>query len=197
MGKDTETMHIFRHIVMSGRIVLTSMILCCVLYTLIILGVGQVFVPYTANGSLRRNEQGGTVGSEAIAQGFSRPEYFWPRPSAVDYNAAATGGSNLSPASPEVRKRAETILANMAVKEAESIPIPADLITTSGSGVDPHITLQGARYQVARIALARNMSREKVTELLEQQAGRPGGALTPEPLVNVLLVNMALDKMRR
>ena len=197
MHNNTETMHIFRQIALSGRIVLATMIICCVLYTLIILGVGQVFVPYTANGSLRRNEQGGTVGSEAIAQGFSRPEYFWPRPSAVDYNAAATGGSNLSPASPEVRKRAETILANMAVKEAESIPIPADLITTSGSGVDPHITLQGARYQVARVASARNISREKITELLEQHAGRTGGALTPEPLVNVLLLNMALDKMRR
>jgi len=203
MGNDTETMNIFRHIVMSGRIVLTTMILCCVLYTLIILGVGQVFVPYTANGSLMQNEQGETVGSEAIAQGFSRPEYFWPRPSAADYNAAATGGSNLSPANPELRKRAETILTKMAGKGAESKPIPtisaipADLVTTSGSGVDPHITLQGARYQVARVASARNISSEKVTELLEQHAGRTGGALTPEPLVNVLLVNMALDKMGR
>ena len=104
MGNTTETMHIFRQIVMSGRIVLTTMIICCVFYTLIILGVGQVFVAYTANGSLLHNEQGTTVGSEAIAQGFSRPEYFWPRPSAVDYNGAATGGSNLSPASPKLRK---------------------------------------------------------------------------------------------
>lgn len=201
--ESTETMDIFRQVVMSGRIVLTTMILCCVLYTLIILGIGQAFVPYTANGSLLQNEQGETVGSAAIAQGFSQPEYFWPRPSAADYNAAATGGSNLSPASPELRKRAETILAKLAVKGAESIPIPAnpaipaDLVTTSGSGVDPHITLQGARYQIARVASARNMSSEKVTELLEQHARRTGGALTPEPLVNVLLVNMALDKMER
>jgi K+-transporting ATPase ATPase C chain len=179
------------------------MILCCVLYPLIILGVGQAFVPYTANGSLLQNNQGVTVGSEAIAQGFSLPEYFWPRPSAVDYNGAATGGSNLSPANPAVRKRAETILAKMAVKGAESIPvpatpvIPADLVTTSGSGVDPHITLQGARYQVPRVASARNMSSEKITELLDKYARRTGGVLTPEPLVNVLLVNMALDKMGR
>ena len=203
MRNDTETMNILPQIVLSGRIVLTTMILCCALYTLVILGVGQVLVPYTANGSLLQNDQGETVGSEAIAQGFSRPEYFWSRPSAVDYNGAATGGSNLSPANPELRKRAETILAKMAVKGAESIPapatpaIPADLVTTSGSGVDPHITLQGALYQVARVALARNITREKVTKLLEQHAGRTGGALTPEPLVNVLLVNMALDKMER
>lgn len=200
MRDNTETMHIFRQIVMSGRIVLTTMILCCVLYTLIILGVGQAFVPYTANGSLMKNDQGITVGSEAIAQGFSRQEYFWPRPSAVDYNAAANGGSNLSPANPELRERAETILAKMAVKGAGATPIstiPADLLTTSGSGMDPHITLQGARYQVARVASARNMSSEKVTALLDQHAGRTGVALTPEPLVNVLLLNMALDRMRR
>jgi K+-transporting ATPase ATPase C chain len=197
MRSDTETMNIFRHIVVSGRIVLTTMIICSVFYTLPILGVGQVFVPYTANGSLMHNEQGETVGSAAIAQGFSRPEYFRPRPSAADYNGAATGGSNLSPANPELRKRAETILAKMAGKGAEFAPIPADLVTTSGSGVDPHITLQGALYQVPRVASARHMPMEKVTALLEQHAGRPGGALTPEPLVNVLLVNMALDKMGR
>lgn len=200
MRNDTETKNILPQIVMSGRIVLTTMIICCVLYTLIILGVGRIFVPHTANGSLIQNEQGVTVGSEAIAQGFSRPEYFWSRPSAVDYNAAATGGSNLSPTNPKLRERAETILTKMVVKGAESIPIPAipaDLVTTSGSGMDPHITLQGARYQVARVASARNMSSEKVIDILEQNAKHTGGALTPEPLVNVLLVNMALDKMER
>jgi len=173
MRNDTETKNILPQIVMSGRIVLTTMIICCVLYTLIILGVGRIFVPHTANGSLIQNEQGVTVGSEAIAQGFSRPEYFWSRPSAVDYNAAATGGSNLSPTNPKLRERAETILTKMVVKGAESIPIPAipaDLVTTSGSGMDPHITLQGARYQVARVASARNMSSEKVIDILEQNA---------------------------
>ncbi len=197
MRNDTETMNILPQIVTSGRIVLTTMIICCVLYTIIILGVGQVFAPYTANGSLRQNIQGVTVGSAAIAQGFSRPEYLWPRPSAVDYNGAATGGSNLSPTNPKLRERAEATLTKMAVKGEEFVPIPADLVTTSGSGVDPHITLQGARYQVARIAMARNISREKITELLLQYARRPGGALTPEPLVNVLRVNMALDRMER
>lgn len=203
MHNNTETMPVLRQVVLSGRIVLTTMIFCCVLYTLAILGVGQIFVPYTANGSLLHNDQGTTVGSGAIAQGFSRPEYLWPRPSAVDYNGAATGGSNLSPASPKLRQRAETILRKMPGKGAESmatptIPaIPADLVTTSGSGMDPHITLQGARYQVLRVASARNISGGKVTELLEQHTRRTGGALTPEPLVNVLLLNMALDKMGR
>lgn len=191
MHTDTETMNIFHQSMMSVRIVLATMIICCVLYTLVILGVGQIIVAYTANGSLIQNKQGETIGSEALAQGFSRPEYFWPRPSAAEYNAAATGGSNLSPANPKLRERAETILARMAVKG--TTPIAADLVTASGSGMDPHITLKGARYQVERVASARGISSENVTDLLERHAKRTGGALTPEPLVNVLLVNMALD----
>jgi potassium-transporting ATPase KdpC subunit len=195
MHGQSEKINIFHQSITSGRIVLTTMVICCVFYTAAILGVGQVFVPYTANGSLIQNGQGKTVGSEAIAQRFSQPTYFWPRPSAVNYNASATGGSNLSPASPEVRKRAETILAGRVAKGAP--PIPADLITASGSGIDPHITLKGARYQLESIASARGVSREKLIGILEHYAKRTGGVLTPEPLVNVLLVNMALDEERQ
>ena len=92
----------------SIRIVFVTMVVCCLFYPLVILGLGQTLAPYSANGSLVRNDQGEIVGSELIAQGFSRPEYFWPRPSAVDYNAAAAGGSNLSPTNPELRDRAKT-----------------------------------------------------------------------------------------
>jgi K+-transporting ATPase ATPase C chain len=179
--------------VASIRLVVVSMAICCLLYTLLILGIGQMLTPYTANGSLIFNDKGVTIGSESLAQGFSRPEYFWPRPSAVDYNAAAAGGSNLSPANPELRSRAKSIIAKMEATGGKKIP--ADLLTASGSGLDPQITLSAAEVQAVRVASARGLAITAVMELLQQHANRPGGPLTHEPLVNVLLVNMALDRL--
>ncbi len=175
------------------RIALVTMTACCLLYPLVILGLGQTLTPYTANGSLVRNDQNEIVGSELLAQGFSRPEYFWPRPSAVDYNAGAAGGSNLSPTNPALRARAKAQMSRFGMAAGD--PIPADLVTASGSGLDPQITLAAAKYQAARVAAARRLSFTTIIELLEKFAKRPGGALTPEPVVNVLLVNMELDRM--
>lgn len=169
------------------------MFFCCFLYTLAILGLGQVLTPYTANGSLIRNEQGKIIGSESLAQGFARPEYFWPRPSAVGYNASATGGSNLSPTNPKLRFQAKTIIIKMGATGKEKIP--ADLVTSSGSGMDPHITLQAAEYQAERVASTRGLPVNTVTGILTKYAKRPCGALTHEPLVNVFLVNLALDRL--
>ena len=180
-------------IVASGRIMLATMVICCLLYTLVILGVGQALTPHTANGSLVHSAQGVIIGSESLAQGFIRPEYFWPRPSAVDYNASATGGSNLSPTNPELRSRANNLIIKMGVTGKEKIP--ADLVTTSGSGMDPHITLRAAEYQAGRVASTRGLSVNTVTGILSKCAIKPGGALTPEPLVNVFLVNLALDRL--
>lgn len=195
MRKTAEPISIPRQIAMSARIVLSTMMICCVLYTLIILGVGQLLVPYTANGSLIQNEHGEIVGSESIAQEFTRPEYFWPRPSAADYNASATGGSNWSPSNPALRERAETILAR--INAAGAKPVPADLVTASGSGMDPHITLNAAQYQAGRVASARGIPVEQITKRIEKHAKHTGGVLTPEPLVNVLLLNMSLDRRRQ
>jgi K+-transporting ATPase ATPase C chain len=139
------------------------------------------------------NERGEPIGSELIAQGFVRPEYFWPRPSAADYNASSAGGSNLSPTNPELRTRAQGILAKMGADSSH--PLPADLATTSGSGLDPHITLAAAKFQAGRVAAARGISIAVVLELLEKNATHTGGVLTPEPVVNVLLVNLALNRM--
>jgi potassium-transporting ATPase KdpC subunit len=183
------------HAVTSGRIMLATMAVCCLLYAGVILSFGQLVTPHRANGSLVRNGQGEVVGSVLIAQGFSRPEYFWPRPSAVDYNASAAGGSNLSPTNPELRSRAQAIVAKMG--GADKRPIPADLATASGSGLDPHITLDAARVQAERVASTRGLSIEAVDTLLEKCAERPGGALTPGSVVNVLLVNMALDSLEK
>jgi potassium-transporting ATPase KdpC subunit len=193
MNNPIEKAGFFPQIVTSGRIVMATMAICCLLYTLLILGVGQMLTPYSANGSLLRNEQGGIIGSESLAQGFSRPEYFWPRPSAVDYNASATGGSNLSPTNPKLRSRAEGIISNLGVGGEKKIP--ADLVTASGSGVDPQITLRAAEYQAQRVASARGLPVGTVIDILEKYAQRPGGVFTPEPLVNVLMVNVALDRL--
>jgi K+-transporting ATPase ATPase C chain len=183
------------HWVTSGRIVLATIAVCCLLYGLVILSFGQLVTPHRANGSLVRNERGEIVGSALIAQGFSRPEYFWPRPSAVDYNASAAGGSNLSPTNPELRSRAQAIVAKMG--GADDKCIPADLVAASGSGLDPHITLDAAKYQAERVASARGLSVAPVITLLDKCAERPGGALTSGPVVNVLLVNMALDRLEK
>lgn len=195
MNTTTEKTPLFREFIMSGRIVLTTMFICCVLYTLAVLGIGQLVTPYTANGSLLYDDRGSVIGSKAIAQGFTQPEYFWPRPSAVNYNAAATGGSNLSPANPVLHERAMEIIRRLNVNQEDAVP--ADLITTSGSGVDPHITLQGAMYQTARVASARGIPEETVHTILKQYTKKTGGVLDTEPIVNVLLVNIALDKLEK
>jgi potassium-transporting ATPase KdpC subunit len=193
MNAPVEKTGFLVQIVTSGRIVLVTMGICCILYTLIILTIGQALTSNTANGSLIYNDQGKIAGSVFLAQGFSRPDYFWPRPSAVDYNAAAAGGSNLSPTNQQLRSRAKIIMTNLETTAGN--PVPADLVTASGSGLDPDITLSAAKYQAARVAAARGLSITAVMELLEKYAYRPGSLFTPELLVNVVLINTALDKM--
>ena len=188
--KDTN---VFQELNTSCRLVAATMTVCCLLYGLAILAFGQGVMPKRACGSLVFNEQGEPVGSELIAQGFARPEYFWPRPSAADYNASSAGGSNLSPANPELRSRAQGIAAKMGADSGH--PLLADLATASGSGLDPHITLAAAKYQAERVAAARGLSVTAVMGLLEKCAKRPGGALTPGRIVNVLLVNRALNRL--
>jgi K+-transporting ATPase ATPase C chain len=193
MDETRKLTGIVREIPAAGRIALATMAICCLFYGLVILAFGRTVVPDRAEGSMIRDPQGNTIGSELIAQGFSRPEYFWPRPSEVDYNAAAAGGSNYSPANPVLRARAEKMLVMLHASTAA--PVPADLVTESGSGLDPHITLAAARYQAERVASARGVPKTAVMAVLEKNAYRTGGVFAPEPLVNVLQVNMALDKM--
>ena len=180
-------------VAISLRVVLATMLSCSLLYPLVIWGLGQTLTPDSANGSLIKDDQGKLLGSKLLAQRFQRPEYLWPRPSAVDYDSSAAGGSNLSPTSPKLRERAESLVARFGASADR--PLPADLVTASGSGLDPHITLAAARYQAARVSAARGASAGAVLKLLNQLAFRPGRALTPQPLVNVLLVNRALDRV--
>lgn len=175
------------------RLMLVSAVILCVLYPLSILAVGRTFAPWTAQGSLLTNEQGQVVGSAQIAQAFTKPEYFWPRPSAVDYKADATGGSNLSPAGEALRQRAlESLKILNATPQRK---VPADLVTASGSGMDPHITLRAAHWQAERVARARGLEPSDVVELTDSLAETPGGVLNSAPLVNVLKLNMALDHL--
>jgi K+-transporting ATPase ATPase C chain len=192
MQKHRDT-HIFLQVMTSGRVMGVTMALCSLMYGLVILLIGQGLFPFSANGSLLRDEHGFILGSKLLAQGFSRPENFWPRPSAVDYNASAAGGSNWSPTNPELRDRGQSIAKKMGADNGHVLP--ADLATASGSGLDPHITLTAAKFQLERVATARGLPVETVTELLKRNAMRPGAALTPEPVVNVLLVNLALNRL--
>jgi K+-transporting ATPase ATPase C chain len=182
-------------VVNSIRLVLVSLAVCVAGYALVMLGIARVFVPDKAEGSLVAGPEGTLVGSRLIAQKFTEPGYFWPRPSAVDYNAAAAGGSNKSPTSEDLRKRAgETVALYGATV---SNPLPAELAAASGGGLDPHVTESGALYQAGRVAAARGLPVRDVELLIRQRAFAPGAALTPARLVNVLELNLALDEAKR
>ena len=180
--------------VTSLRLSAVTLLVCVGGYVLLILGFAQVLTPDTANGSLVVRSDGSVVGTRLLAQAFTQPRYFWPRPSAVGFNAAGAGGSNKSPTSPDLTERAKaTIAAHGAGAER---PLPADLAAASGSGLDPHFTERGALYQVARVAAARGLPEAQVRELVLRHAFAPGGGLTHGRLVNVLEVNLALDGMQ-
>ena len=179
--------------IISGlRVTVATMAICVAGYTLVILSFAQAVTPATANGSLITREDGTVIGSRLIAQSFTSPEYIWPRPSAVDYDAAGAGGSNLSPANPELAARAEALIADHG-GATDNRPIPADLVTASGAGLDPHITLSGALFQSGRVAEARGVDPTAVRSLIDRLAARPGGVFTQSRIVNVLELNLALD----
>jgi potassium-transporting ATPase KdpC subunit len=164
-------------------------------YPFAVWAIGQTLFPHQANGSLIKNERGETVGSELIGQNFSGAGYFRSRPSAAGngYDAGASGGSNLGPTSAELIERVKTDAENLQ-KENPNAQIPADLVTTSASGLDPHISPVAAEFQIPRVARERNMS---VTDLRAVVAkfteGRTFG-IFGEPRVNVLKLNLELDR---
>ena len=169
------------------------------LYPLAVTGVAQALFPRQANGSLIV-QNGQVLGSSLIGQPFDDPKYFWSRPSATSpfpYNAAASGGSNLGPTNPALIEAVKSRTAALrAADSGNPSPIPVDLVTASGSGLDPHISPAAADYQVRRVARARAMDENVVRRLVVEHAeGRQWGVLG-EPRVNVLLLNVTLDRHR-
>ncbi len=165
-------------------------------YPSLVTGLGQVVFPHQANGSLLAQD-GQVVGSQLIGQPFDDPRYFWGRPSATEpfpYNAAASGGSNLGPLSPDFLVRFwREAAAFQPANPGNTTPIPVDLVTASGSGLDPDISVAAALYQAPRVAQARGWPEEQVRALVWQHVqGRQFGLLG-EPRVNVLELNLALD----
>ena len=168
-----------------------------VIYPVIVTVVAQVVFPHQANGSLIVKD-GKVVGSALIGQPFDDPKYFWGRPSATSpfpYNAASSSGSNLSPTNPALVKSVqERVDALRAADPGNTAPVPVDLVTASGSGLDPHISPAAALYQVSRVAKARKLDPAIVRDLVERHTeGRQLGFLG-EPRVNVLALNLALDR---
>lgn len=176
----------------SLRLTGLTILVCVVAYTALILASASIVAPEKCLGSLIYGVDGKVIGSRLVAQAFTRPEYLWPRPSAVDYNAAGAGGSNLSPTNANIRERAEAILANFKLESG--VTLPADLVTASGSGLDPHISLAAALIQANRIAMSRQVDVSIIRELVLKQGGSSsadsGG---PEGIINVLEFNLLLD----
>lgn len=174
-------------------------ILTGLLYPLLVTGLAQTLLPFQANGSiLMANAQ--PVGSALIGQAFDEPQYFWGRPSATGpfpYNAAASSGSNLGPTNPALTAAvAARIAALRAADPNNRAPVPVDLVTASASGLDPHISVVAARYQVARVAQTRGLTPAQVESLVEAHTeGRQLGLLG-EPRVNVVALNLALDEVK-
>jgi len=162
-------------------------------YPLAMTGIGQAAFPAQANGS-RISQEGVTIGSSLIGQNFTRPDYFWSRPSATGpepYNAAASSGSNYGPTDARLVERVAASVTDLG----ETEPVPADAVTTSASGLDPHITPANAQRQLARVAAARGLSAERVEALLEGMTESPLLGMFGEPRVNVLALNLALDQL--
>ncbi|HMS57111.1 MAG TPA: potassium-transporting ATPase subunit KdpC [Fimbriimonadaceae bacterium] len=180
----------------SIRMLLCFTLVCGVAYPLLITGISQVVFPTQANGSMIM-ENGKVVGSSLIGQAFSDPKHFWGRPSATSpaYNSAASSGSNLGPTNPAlieaIRERVKML---RAVDPTNTKPVPTELVTASGSGLDPHISPSAAEYQIPRVARARGISEVKVRDLVKQFTRGPQLGILGEPVVNVLELNLALDR---
>lgn len=167
------------------------------LYPLATTGVAQALFAQQANGSLVRDGQTVT-GSALIGQSFTRPGYFWGRPSATGsspYNAMSSGGSNLSTGNPALLEAVKARIATLKQYPVPAGAVPVDLVTASASGLDPHITPAAALYQVPRVAAARHVDAAVLRELVAAHSDMPAPRFSGEPRVNVLALNLALDKL--
>jgi K+-transporting ATPase ATPase C chain len=178
---------------------LALVMVCCGVYPLVVFAIGQTCFPAKANGSLIVNTNGAILGSRLIGQPFSAEKYFHSRPSAAGngYDSTSSGGSNLGPTSQKLR---DSIAANIADYRSQNglatnVPVPADAVTASASGLDPHISPANARLQTPRVARARGLTVDHVQALVAQHRDQPSFGILGEPGVNVLELNLALDAL--
>jgi len=180
------------------RTTIVTLVLTGLLYPFVMTGLAQVLFPWRANGSLVTDETGQVVGSELIAQGFANPAYFQTRPSAAGekgYDATSSSGSNLGPTSKKLQDRIIGDIERLKGENPEaSSPIPAELVTASASGLDPHLSPEAMRWQSARVAKARGVTLERVKAIVDANVEARTFGILGEPRVNVLLVNLALDR---
>lgn len=184
------------YILPSIRLTLVLLVLLCIIYPAVIFGIGRLSVGGGDGEKITVN--GKTVGYALIGQKFDDDKYFWSRPSAVDYNAAGSAGSNKGPSNPDYLKTVEERIANFekhnpGVKRSD---IPAEMVTASGSGLDPDISPKSAEIQVARIAKVRNIPADKVASLVESHTEKPLLGLFGPSKINVLKLNIALDDIK-
>ncbi len=180
------------------RVSLLLLLLCGIIYPLLMTAVSQLFFPEQADGSLVKDEEGKVIGSELIGQLFTDPAYFSGRVSSIEYDASGSGSANYGPSNEEMIERTKADIEEFLERnpEVSREEIPADLLTNSGSGLDPHISPTAAMIQVPRIAETRGVSEEKVEKLVsEQTEGRQFG-IFGEPHVNVLALNRELDRLK-
>lgn len=180
-------------------VTLVLAVVCCGIYPVVVFGISQVLFRDKANGSLIVDSNGTIHGSRLIGQQFTAEKYFHSRPSAAGngYDATSSGGSNLGPTS---KKLADSVAQNIADYRSQNglgtnEPVPADAVTASASGLDPHISVRNAELQTSRVAKARNLAVDKIRELVRSNTDQPGLGILGEPGVNVLKLNLALDNL--
>ncbi|SMF64935.1 K+-transporting ATPase ATPase C chain [Paenibacillus uliginis N3/975] len=179
------------------RASLVFIILCGICYPLVTTGAAQLLMPDHANGSLIKNSEGKIVGSELIGQNFTDPKYFQSRVSSIEYNGAGSGSNNYAPSNPDLMERTKATIESWKNNNPD-VPVselPIDLITNSGSGLDPHITPKSAEVQIPRISKLTGISEGELGELVDQHTDSRDLGIFGEPRVNVLKLNLALSEL--
>jgi K+-transporting ATPase ATPase C chain len=184
-----------RNSLVALRVTLFTLVVTGLAWPLAMTGLSLALFPSRAHGTLATDERDAIVGSELIGQAFVQPAYLWPRPSAVNFDAAGSGASNLGPTSKALRDRAAAEAARLVHENPRATtPPPAELVTTSASGLDPHVSPEAAFWQAPRIAQARRVEEARVRAVIEAHVEGRDLFVLGEPRVNVLLVNLALDR---
>ena len=188
-----------------GRSIIATLffaVILCGLYPLVVFGLAQLLFPHQANGSLLVDKSGAVRGSALLAQNFTGAQYFHPRPSAAGangYDATSSSGSNLGPTSTNLFAAVAQRISDYRAENnlATNAPVPADAVTASGSGLDPHISVANAELQLPRVAKARGLSEEQLRELVKQNTTGRDLGFFGEPRVNVMTLNFALDNLTK